>query len=143
MEQKPRYQFLLNMPTTLLVTPVEPKRQSMGRRSRRAAPLRRISVRLPSEVVTVDLTPRESLRDRLAAKVLMRNLRPKIRELITSRAQTADAFRPPPPPGRFRSLDHIPILELEQMDRVITDEVVSCVSFISGTLFDDFAPTPD
>jgi hypothetical protein len=75
----------------------------------------------------------------------MRKLKLKIDLVIASQVQTALTFSPAPlpPPAPIMSLDHIPILELEQLDRLITDEVVSCVSFISGTLSDDFVPTRD
>jgi hypothetical protein len=75
----------------------------------------------------------------------MRRLKPRIDQAIAHQVQAARNFNPVPqtPPTPLLSLDHIPIIELEQMDRVVADEVMSCVSFISGTLLDDFAPTPD
>jgi hypothetical protein len=92
-------------------------------------------------MITVDLDQSEGLRNRTMAKQLMRRLKPRADEIITRQTQ---GVRPPPPlaPPVIAalpnlSLDHMPIIALEEMDRQIGEATVTYVSFISGTLFGD------
>jgi hypothetical protein len=93
----------------------------------------------------LELNRLEQLSDRNAAHKLMQHLKPYADALI---AESATLNRnagtvPTPLPIQanavpFRSFDHVPILNLEQMDTETgLESHSSCVSFIDGTLLED------
>jgi hypothetical protein len=122
----------------------------MGRRSRRAIPVRHIHLAIGSQIMSVELGNREQLRDRSSAQQLVRRLKTMADEIIASLAQMGRSVEPPRAAFfqprlscQTLSLDHFPIFALEVANsRCGVETSTSCVSFIEGIFVDDSQTPP-
>jgi hypothetical protein len=107
----------------------------MRRKSPRSGKLRQIRVVIGSETTTIQLNSLEMLVDRTGVKQRMHELKPKADARI---AELARLSAPAPANRPVLSLDHIPIITVEDMNAsMITESVSSYISFILGVFAED------